>query len=176
MRTNLKQYNVTNVRLKCMDFLTTDSSQYTRVEYIMLDVPCSGSGMSTRLKFGDVELEQAEDASRLERLESLQRKMLLHAMCQFESVQRIVYSTCSVNKEENESVVRYALENCEQQFELVNLFEDSSSFGRGICEGEEDAKKHIEYCVRLNLVDNWTNGFFIACFQRREDTKIPIDE
>lgn len=112
MRSNLKQHGVTNVRLKCMDFLSTDGGQYDRVEAIMLDVPCSGSGMIKRL--GDVELESApttinneenEHSSRLARLEALQRKMLLHAMMNFENVNRIVYSTCSINKEENENVV-----------------------------------------------------------------------
>lgn len=111
MRTNLKQYGVTNVRLKCMDFLSTEGDKYDRVDAIMLDVPCSGSGMSSRLKFGDADLENnIEDdslADRLGRLEALQRKMLLHGLMSFENVSRVVYSTCSVNKEENENVVRY---------------------------------------------------------------------
>lgn len=113
MRGNLKQHGVTNVRLKCMDFLATDGAQYDRVQAIMLDVPCSGSGMSVRLRFGDADLENnaGDDslAGRLGRLEALQRKMLLHGLMNFENVTRVVYSTCSVNKEENENVVKGTL-------------------------------------------------------------------
>lgn len=123
MKKNLKQHGVSNVRLKCMDFLATDPSQYDRVEAIMLDVPCSGSGMSARLKFGDADLENnSEDtmlADRLGRLEALQRKMLLHALLHFENVSRVVYSTCSVNKEENENVVN-EIKNYFSQIFLIN--------------------------------------------------------
>lgn len=62
--------------------------------------------------------------------------------------------------------VRFALENNEGRFELINFFDQYASFRRGICEKPDDEKKHIDYCVRLNLEDNSTNGFFIAVFQK----------
>lgn len=109
MRSSLKQHGVRNVRLKCMDFLVVQGDNYSRVDAIMLDVPCSGSGMSARLRFGDVDMEQTDADSdttcRLVRLQALQRKMLVHAMTSFSNVTRIVYSTCSTSQEENESVV-----------------------------------------------------------------------
>ena len=52
----------------------------------------------------------------------------------------------------------------------MNVFEECKSFGRGICESDEDRnKKHLDYCVRLSLTANSTNGFFIAAFQRQDD-------
>lgn len=62
--------------------------------------------------------------------------------------------------------MRYGLDNCDQRFELVNWFDDCKSFGRGICESDEDEKKHLDFCVRLSLSENATNGFFIAVFHK----------
>lgn len=170
MSENLKQHHVKNVRLKCMDFLQTEQVKYDRVEYIMLDVPCSGSGMANRLRYGDTDVESQKDEKRLRNLEALQRRMLLHAMSFGPAVKRIVYSTCSIHQEENENVVRYALKRCDKRFKLVNIFEDNKSLGRGICVSEKD--KHVyklNYCVRTSFENNFTNGFFIACFEVNDE-------
>ncbi|CAF0961982.1 unnamed protein product [Brachionus calyciflorus] len=169
MQSNIKQHHVTNVRLKCMDFLQTEYLKYDRVSHIMLDVPCSGSGMTNRLKFGDTELENTKDENRLWKLEALQRRMLVHAMS-FPNVKKIVYSTCSIHPEEDENVVRYALKNCDDRFKLVNLFPDKWSYGRGICLDDVDKNElHLDYCIRTSFESNYTNGFFIASFELNQN-------
>ena len=75
MGESLKKHHVKNVRLKCMDFLTTETDKYERVTHILLDPSCSGSGMTNRLKFGDAEQELAKDKKRLKQLEAFQRHM-----------------------------------------------------------------------------------------------------
>lgn len=172
MKLSLKKHHVTNVRLKCQDFLSTEPDKYERVTHIQLDPSCSGSGMTNRLKFGEMaEQELAKDTKRLWKLEGLQRRMLLHAMS-FPGVERIVYSTCSVHEEENENVVRYALQNCDEKFRLVNLFEGQWTSGRGLVKNEEDEKMHLEYCIRTSFTRNFTNGFFISCFERVSDEQV----
>ena len=138
--------------------------------YIMLDVPCSGSGMVSRLKYGDLDIETKKDDKRLRNLEALQRRMLLHAMS-FASVKRIVYSTCSIHQEEDENVVRYALKRCNKRFKLVNLFAEWP-YGRGVCTSDKDVHVyHMDYCVRMSYESNFTNGFFIACFELCEEAE-----
>jgi 25S rRNA (cytosine2278-C5)-methyltransferase len=166
MTQNMKQHHVKNVRLKNMDFLQTDIDKYDRVEYILLDVPCSGSGMVNRLKYSDVNQELVKDEKRLWNLEALQRRMLLHAM-NFKNVKRIVYSTCSIHEEENESVIRHALEMNTKNYKLVNIFENKWNYGRGIANDDKDKNEyHLDFCIRMSFEKNFTNGFFIACFER----------
>lgn len=75
------------------------------VEYILLDPPCSGSGMTNRLAlYGGTTGEVNEDDSRMCKLSGLQYKMLKHAMTQFPHAKKITYSTCSLHQEENEKV------------------------------------------------------------------------
>ncbi|XP_070788231.1 28S rRNA (cytosine-C(5))-methyltransferase isoform X2 [Pituophis catenifer annectens] len=107
MSTMLVRAGVTCHQLAHQDFLATDptDSKYSKVRYILLDPSCSGSGMVNRL----AEEESTSPPMRLQALAGFQRKMLAHAL-QFPALQRLVYSTCSVHKEENEDVVQDVLE------------------------------------------------------------------
>ena len=151
-----------------MDFLQTDVEKYERVTHILLDPSCSGSGMTNRLKFGDSEKEQVKDKKRLWNLEALQRKMLMHAMS-FPNVQKIVYSTCSIHEEENENVVKYALKHCGNKFRLVNIFENKWNNGRGLIRNNSDKRFNLDFCIRTSYEQNFTNGFFISCFERVDE-------
>lgn len=81
-------------------YINADPSEYSNVEYILLDPPCSGSGMTNRLNIFDT----AENDNRLQSLAYLQGKMLAFAMQNFPNAKKIIYSTCSINVEENEQV------------------------------------------------------------------------
>jgi putative methyltransferase len=165
MRTNLKQHHVKCVRLKCQDFLSTDPEEYEKVEYILLDPSCSGSGMINRYKYGTIDDENVKDEKRLWYLEALQRKMLKHAMS-FPNVKRIVYSTCSIHEEENENVVLYGLKHCNNRFKLENIFPEWQNRGHKTTEKSSLSKRefNLDYCIRTGIKDNLTNGFFVACF------------
>ena len=80
-------------------------------DYILVDPSCSGSGIVTRLDSiidGAIGESEAAHASRLRRLSGFQLRLVLHALS-FEHVRRVVYSTCSAFREENECVVLDAL-------------------------------------------------------------------
>ena len=182
MRTNLKQHHVKCVRLKCQDFLSIDPNEYERVEYILLDPSCSGSGMINRYKYGSIDDENKKDEKRLWYLEALQRKMLKHAMS-FPSVKRIVYSTCSVHEEENENVVLYGLKHCKNRFKLENIFPEWPNRGHKTIAKNNLSKRefNLDYCVRTDIRDNLTNGFFVACFvnvklNEEVEEEEPIDD
>lgn len=91
------------VKASCADFLDLDPAdpQYANVQSILLDPSCSGSGLSSRQPDETTATDPVDSdchAERLKRLASLQAKMLRHAL-RFPQVQRVVYSTCSVNEE-----------------------------------------------------------------------------
>ena len=101
-----------------VDFLDVDVSclKYTSVSCVLLDPSCSGSGVARALE-RVIERgidEQAHPRAqfevdiRLEKLRTFQLAALRKAMS-FPSARYIVYSTCSIFKEENESVVSEAL-------------------------------------------------------------------
>ncbi|KLO13049.1 S-adenosyl-L-methionine-dependent methyltransferase [Schizopora paradoxa] len=163
------------------DFLTTDPSdeRFGRVTHILLDPSCSGSGIVNRLDYllddTDVIEEQVNDGedTRLAKLASFQLMMIRHAM-KFASVQKIVYSTCSVHEEENEGVVTQALSSPEAlsgKFVLCPREYVLPSWPRrGLKEklGADDA----DAVIRCSPDEDQTNGFFVSCFVRESPSAV----
>ena len=73
---------------------------------ILADVPCSGTGTLAR----NPEIKWRLEANDLHDLASRQVAILKSALAQLASGGRLVYSTCSLEREENEEVVEAALE------------------------------------------------------------------
>ena len=84
-------------------FLDIFPHEFPNIEGIMLDPSCSGSGIVDRIEATPKSKE--EEDKRIAGLASFQTAMIQHAMT-FPAVRRIVYSTCSVNQQENEEVIR----------------------------------------------------------------------
>ncbi|NXT24722.1 NSUN5 methyltransferase, partial [Syrrhaptes paradoxus] len=156
MNTMLMRAGVTGFQLAQQDFLTVDPAdpKYSKVTYILLDPSCSGSGMVNRVP----REEAAPSAERLQALAGFQRKILSHALS-FPALQRLVYSTCSVQREENEDVVHAVLQERGSAFRLVNAFPSWPCRGLAAFPGAES-------CLRASPADTLTHGFFVAVLER----------
>ncbi|XP_078082143.1 28S rRNA (cytosine-C(5))-methyltransferase [Mustelus asterias] len=160
MGTLLLRAGVTCHELANQDFLLVDPTnpKYQDVKYILLDPSCSGSGIVNRLN----QLTDDEASSSTERLQALanfQCKALNHALS-FPSVERVIYSTCSIHREENEDVVEEILQQHGNRVRLVNLM--PSWPYRGLATFLEGP-----WCIRAAPKDTLTNGFFVAMFEKR---------
>src|SRR2546423_1587225 len=84
--------------------LSPDDPQFAKVTSILLDPSCSGSGL-LRLEDTSASPSASSLQTRLRNLSTFQQRLLKHALS-FPSVEKVVYSTCSIHAEENEYVVR----------------------------------------------------------------------
>ncbi|XP_075450582.1 28S rRNA (cytosine-C(5))-methyltransferase isoform X2 [Ascaphus truei] len=168
MSTLLLRAGVTCQELANRDFLTVDPNdpKYQKASHILVDPSCSGSGMPDQMR---VHTEEAgsEQPERLQALSGFQRRALSHSLT-FPSVQRVVYSTCSIHQQENEDVVRSTLEQ-HREFRLEDALPSWPMRGLNTFPGSS-------CCLRASLSETLTNGFFVAVFQRRskDDTGSPI--
>ncbi|KAM8830202.1 28S rRNA (cytosine-C(5))-methyltransferase isoform 1-T1 [Synchiropus picturatus] len=155
MSTLLLRAGVTCHQLANQDFLKVDpdSPQYKDVGYILLDPSCSGSGMVCLQEGTD----ERKDESRLASLASFQVRCLNHAM-KFPGVQRLVYSTCSVHREENEEVVAACLKQ-NLHFRLVHL----------LPVWPERGLQPLTQCLRASTSKTRTHGFFVALMEKHGD-------
>ncbi|NXW99792.1 NSUN5 methyltransferase, partial [Larus smithsonianus] len=183
MNTMLMRAGVTGFQLAQQDFLTVDPGdpKYSKVTYILLDPSCSGSGnvrgsirptwsrlwvrgpqVTAALPAGMVNRLPREEAApspeRLQALAGFQRKVLSHALS-FPALQRLVYSTCSLHREENEDVVQAVLQDWGSAFRLVNAFPSWPCRGLAAFPG-------AECCLRASPADTLTHGFFVAVLER----------
>ncbi len=87
-----------------------------KFDAILVDVPCSGTGVLARRP----DLRWRLKVPEIRRLASVQLQLLRYASERVKHGGRIVYSTCSLEKEENESVVERFLDES-GKFECVNI-------------------------------------------------------
>ncbi|PNF16870.1 hypothetical protein B7P43_G06065 [Cryptotermes secundus] len=165
----VEKHGATCVKTLCMDAFQLEAKHCPGVEYILVDPTCSGSGA---VEQPIVKNREKFNASRLQSLTRLQSKLLRHALTRFPDVKRIVYSTCSLNIEENEMVVEDVLASVNTDasdpiFEVV----DNKLKCKWIHHGSEDFEWGPR-CIYTKPDIDLTNGFFIAVIDRvRSDEK-----
>lgn len=185
LRRRMKLAGASEIVEPCLQsFLEVDPAdeKYRNVRSILLDPSCSGSGMNNRLdhlldiastrqdQVTEPDMDEYEEdvANRLQSLADFQLEALLKAFS-FPQVERVVYSTCSIFQKENEDVVVAALESpanreAARPFRLRPCLETWSR--RGVEEPGRFGVNDARMLVRANGLEDETNGFFVAYFER----------
>lgn len=129
---------------------------------ILVDVPCSGTGTLAR----HPEIRWKLRAEDLRDLHERQVRLLRNALPHLGPRGRLVYSTCSLEPEENELVVRevlgalgVAFQITEPRAAIENLLQDSVSVESAIC---------ADGFFRTFPPEHGTDGFFAAVIERRK--------
>ncbi|XP_046994813.1 28S rRNA (cytosine-C(5))-methyltransferase [Schistocerca americana] len=160
LKNTVKLSGATCVETLLGDSLSISSSDVPGVEYILVDPSCSGSGIVDRI---ELEPERSSDPSRLYKLGGFQIKLLHHALTEFPLAKKVIYSTCSLNVEENEEVVQKVMSYFPDppEFKLVKKILPDTWKNRG-------NKCYVggKYCLYSRPEEDLTNGFFIAVFER----------
>ncbi|KAL8166508.1 hypothetical protein V2J09_008007 [Rumex salicifolius] len=168
LKSTIRSAGATNVKALHGDFLDIDVKDpaYSKIRAILLDPSCSGSGtVADRLDhlLPSYSESQAADVNvtRLTKLAAFQRKALEHALS-FPSVEKIVYSTCSIHQIENEDVVKSVLPLATSLgFQLATPFPQWPRRGFPVFDGAENL-------LRMDPTED-KEGFFISLFVRNSN-------
>ncbi|CAE7213402.1 ansA [Symbiodinium sp. CCMP2592] len=167
---NVHRLGLTNVVVTNLDGKKL-SKMLPRLDRVLLDAPCTGSGIIAR----DPSVKVKRGQKDFENHSRLQKELLAAAIDMVDAGSKtggyIVYSTCSVSVEENEAVVDHALKT--RNVELVS-FTSSVSFG------VEGLTKYRErrFHPSLNLTRRYyphvhnMDGFFVAKLKKTSN-KVP---
>ena len=129
---------------------------------ILVDVPCSGTG--TLARHPEIRWKLAEED--LRDLHERQTRLLRNALAHLAAGGRLVYSTCSLEPEENEFVVREALSGLGDTYRIADP--------RGAIEGELREPEQVQNVVdeggffRTFPPETGTDGFFAAAIERQK--------
>ncbi|MBI5764857.1 MAG: methyltransferase domain-containing protein [Planctomycetes bacterium] len=101
---NARRLGLTIVRTVPVDGLSSAMDEISRrPDVILVDAPCSNTGVLARRPEARYRTSHKSIAS----LVALQREILAHAVAFASQTTRIVYSTCSLEEEENERLVEW---------------------------------------------------------------------
>jgi len=154
----MEKYGVKGVETFNMDAL--HFQYYDDVKYILLDPSCSGSGIVDRVRNNST-VKNENFQIRLKKLANVHAQLLNHAL-KSPNLERLVYSTCSKNPEENEAVVDEAL-SVNGKFKLL----DCTKIIKGWTNKGAPGYDCSDMCINAIPEIDCTNGFFIAVFIRR---------
>lgn len=110
-----------------------DKSMDDSFDYVLADVPCSGLGVMA----GKPEIRFSLDSDELAELQTVQKAILKNAVLYAKEGGRIEYSTCTLNKNENEEIVESVLNESEGSLlsviEMKTLMPYNSKVGFFYC-------------------------------------------
>ena len=112
------KYNLNKLGVQKCNIIQADArhlDEWYRFDKILLDAPCSGSGTLEDIKSFDEDLYH--------RITNLQKELIDKAVKLLKEGGELVYSTCSILKNENEDIINYILAN--NNLELVNIPKDN---------------------------------------------------
>lgn len=127
-----------------------------KFDKILVDAPCSATGTIRR----SLKTITMWNPNMIKRLAKVQKSLILTAYNNLKDKGTLVYSTCSLEPEENEGVVNFLLDRYTCKIEKIKLKIKSSP---PILKFQnKEYNKEIENCLRIWPQDNNTEGFFIA--------------
>ncbi|MFC2950158.1 16S rRNA (cytosine(967)-C(5))-methyltransferase RsmB [Virgibacillus sediminis] len=123
---------------------------------ILVDAPCSGLGVVR----GKPEIKYGKEEADIKRLSQIQYDILDHLAPLLKQDGLLVYSTCTVDMEENEQVVEKFLEN-HQNFQVDDSFFDE------LPDAIKGSAGITEYGLQLFPHSFQTDGFFLSRLRRK---------
>tara|TARA_Y100000310_G_C20547542_1_gene746349 strand:- start:684 stop:1181 length:498 start_codon:yes stop_codon:yes gene_type:complete len=134
-----------------------------KYDKILLDAPCSGTGAIRK----SLKTLQIYNKGMIKKLSYTQRDLLFNSFKILNKNGTLVYSTCSLEPEENEKVVDQLLE----KFDNASL-EEIKVKGLKTSEVVRDFEgksfsDEINKCLRIWPQDNNTEGFFVAKIKKK---------
>ena len=125
---------------------------------VLLDAPCSGEG---RFLGNNVGTYRNWSKRTVRELAKLQKKLFKSAYTALKPNGMMVYSTCTLNKDENENVLQWAIENFNVKLLDINI--DFKEKMQGFNDGLDDS---INKAIRI-LPSKNMEGFFVAKLKKK---------
>ena len=124
---------------------------------VLLDVPCSGEG---RFLVNKISSYNTWSERQVLELSKLQRSLFESGYKALKKGGTLVYSTCTLNKKENEEIIDWALRNF--NLEILDININLKEVVKPISKGFD---KNIEKAIRI-LPSKYMEGFFVCLLKK----------
>lgn len=153
MKDSMDRLGISNIKLENFNALDLDLNLIDQVDKVLLDAPCSGLGIIRRKP----DLKWNKNLEDISAITSLQFKILENVAHYVKKDGTIVYSTCTINPEENLDLIKSFLDQ-NPSFQLVPITPISKKMEKH----QEIQKGYLQVFPNIDEID----GFFISKMQR----------
>ncbi len=149
-----KRLGITNIKTKVNDATIYDEKYKEKFDKILLDVPCLGLGVLRRKP--DIKWQKSKED--IEEITKTQKQILENCSQYLKNGGELVYSTCSILKQENDNIINEFLnEHKEFYTEKINIKKNNK------IQNKDFFEKYITNDNYLQVYqNNETDGFFIC--------------
>ncbi len=149
---NIARCGFSNMQTKVWDATVFDEEMEGKADIVLADLPCSGLGIIG--KKPDIKMRLREEE--LDSLAKLQREILSVVSRYVKPGGKLIYSTCTINRKENEENAAWILENLPfKKKEIASVLPEVLK------------KDCVENQIQLLPGVHPCDGFFIAAFERK---------
>ena len=152
IKSNAERLGISNICCDELDATIFNEKLENMGDRVLIDVPCSGLGIIRKKP----EIKWAKNKEQLRSIITIQREIIENASRYVKIGGKLIYSTCTLNKEENEENIKWFLEN------FKGYIADPISFGE-----YENLIYNEDKSITI-LPNHSMDGFFIAKFTRIE--------
>ena len=151
IRENFERIPYDNYRLEVADASVNREEFNQKADVLLADVPCSGLGVMSKKQ----DIKYRIDSEALEQIVMLQRRILSNVQNYVRPGGTLVYSTCTINREENNGNLKWLCDN--YGFETRPL---------------ENVPEELAGCIQpdnslLLTGEEGNDGFFIAVLKKK---------
>lgn len=150
---NIERVGMENIVTRILDATILDEKSIEKADVVIADVPCSGLGVIA--KKSDIKYNMTIDKQK--ELVLLQQKILDNAVKYVKNNGTLIFSTCTINKDENIENMKWLLDRYD--LEPVDI---SEKFPKGFHE-DETRKGYIQLLQGIDGAD----GFFISKLKKK---------
>lgn len=151
IKENAERLGIRNIKCNVLDATKYDTTYKEKADRVLIDVPCSGLGIIRKKP----EIKWNKNTNAMKELIEIQRQIMTNACKYVKPGGKLIYSTCTLNKEENEENIRWFIKR-HSEFSLEPLYY-----------GESDNIIYHKEGYMTILPDKHMDGFFIAKMIRR---------
>jgi len=155
---NLQRCGVLNTVVTREDGRIFSRKVKQKFDKVLVDAPCSATGAIRR----NMEIVRMWNPNMIRGLSKLQKALIVSGFDCLKSGGTLVYSTCTLEPEENEEVVDHLLK-VRDNAELEKIKVDNLKSRKGLTEWNgKKFENTLKRTIRIYPQDNDTEGFFVA--------------
>ena len=160
VKNTAKRLGITNIETKVNDATIYNENYKEKFDKVLLDVPCMGIGVLKRKP----DIKWQKNKEDIKEITKIQKQILENCSQYLKKGGELVYSTCSILKEENENIINEFIKKHENFItKKINIKENDKIQNKNFFEKYKNNSDYLQV-----YQNDKTDGFFICKLKKND--------